>query len=121
MQAQPPGGQVIANHRHRQVAGTLAAVGFRQRIAQVAGTVGTAARLGEQRLPFRARQSLIVEIGTRPFAAVIEEALVVVLRLQRLDLGDDEVVQRVQVGLQFRRQGEIHLQDSPFWSATRRR
>ena len=38
----------------------------------------------------------MVEVGARPFAAVVEEALVVVLRLQRADLLVDEAVQVLQ-------------------------
>ena len=58
----------------------------RQREAQMAGAVGAPPHFGQQRLPFAARQAAAVEVGARPFAAVIEEALVVVLRLQRRDL-----------------------------------
>ena len=49
--------------------------------------VGALARLGQQRLPLLARQAVVVPVGARVFAAVVEEADVVVLRLlQRLDL-----------------------------------
>ena len=48
--------------------------------------------------PFVARQALIVEIGARVFAAVVEEADIVVRLLERLDLGFDELVEFGQIG-----------------------
>ena len=39
---------------------------------------------------------------------MIEEALVIILRLQRLDLGLDEMVKLAQIGDQVLRQVEIH-------------
>src|SRR5665647_3056924 len=53
------------------------------------------------------RQSAIVEIGARPFAAVIEEADVVVGLLDRLDLARDEKVEFAKIGDQIGRQIEI--------------
>ena len=50
------------------------------------------------------RQAAIVEIGARPFAAVIEEADVVVRLLDRLDLARDELVEFVEIGDQVGRQ-----------------
>ena len=49
-------------------------------VAVVAGGVGAAARLGEQRLPLAAREAAALPVGARVLAAVIEEADVVVLR-----------------------------------------
>src|SRR5260370_31110830 len=61
----------------------------------------------QQHFPFMPRKSGIVEIGARPFAAVIEEADVVVGLLDRLDLARDEKVEFVEIGDQIGRQIEI--------------
>ena len=53
------------------------------------------------------RQAAIVEIGARPFAAMIEEADVVVGFLDRLDLARDELVEFVEIGDQVGRQCKI--------------
>ena len=90
------------------MAAVLAAVLARQRKAQVAGRVGLAAGLGQQGLPFGPGQAAGLEIGARPFAPVVEEALVVVGCLQRVNLAGDERVQLGQVGQQVGRQVEIH-------------
>src|SRR6202000_940837 len=71
---------------------------LRQREAQEAGLVGAAAHLAQQVFPFLARQAAMLEVGARPFAAGVEEALVVVLRLGRDNLLRDE---GVDVGEQF--------------------
>jgi hypothetical protein len=70
---------------------------FRQGVTQVAGLVGALLGFAQQRLPFRTRQAFIVEISARPFPAVVEEALVIVLRLQRLDLVLDELVEHDEI------------------------
>ena len=51
------------------------------------GGVGALAGFRQQRLPFGAGQAVIVPVGAGVLAAVVEETLVVVLRLQRRDLG----------------------------------
>src|SRR5690606_30291137 len=58
---------------------------------------GATAHLAEQRLPFMARQALIVPVGAGMLAAMIEKALIVVLRLKRLDLRFDEGVEHLQI------------------------
>ena len=73
----------------------------------MAGGVGAVLRLAQQRFPFMPRQAAIVEIGARPFAAMIEEADVVVGLFQRLDLARDEAVEFVEIGDQVGRQVEI--------------
>ena len=73
----------------------------------MAGGVGEILGLAQQRFPFVPRQAAIVEIGARPFAAVIEEADVVVGLLQRLDLARDELVEFVEIGDQVGWQIEI--------------
>jgi len=59
----------------------------------MAGSIRTVLGLAQQRLPFMPRQAAIVEISARPFAAMVEEADVVVGLLQRLDLACDETVE----------------------------
>ena len=73
----------------------------------MAGAVGEIFHAPQQRFPFMPRQPAIVEIGARPFAAVIEEADVVVGLLDRLDLARDEAVEFVEIGDQIGRQIEI--------------
>ena len=48
------------------------------------------------------------EIRARIFAAVVEEADVIVLLFKRFDLGGDEGVEFVQIGLQVGGDGEVH-------------
>ena len=64
----------------------LAAVLLRERVAVVAGVVGAAAHLAEQRLPLLVGQAAALPVGAGVLPAVVEEAVVVVLRLERLDL-----------------------------------
>src|SRR5580704_18474786 len=55
------------------------------------------------------------EIGTRPFAPVIEKPLIVVLRLQRFDLAIDEVVDTTEKLGDFLGNREIHGGSSNVW------
>ncbi len=48
-----------------------------------------------------ARQAAVVEVGASPLAAMVEETIVVVLGLQRLDLAIDESVELGQIGHEF--------------------
>ena len=98
---------MLADHGHPEVGAVLAAIALRDREAQMAGGVGEILGLAQQRFPFMPRQAAIVEIGARPFAAVIEEADVVVGLLQRLDLALDEAVEFVEIGCEVGRQVEI--------------
>src|SRR5258708_21608083 len=72
------------------------------------GLIGAAPCLAHHPPPLGARQPAVVEIGARPFAPVVEEALVVVLRLKRLDLGLDEAIEFGEISRQLRRYVEIH-------------
>jgi hypothetical protein len=100
---------MLADDRHGEVGAVLAAEFLGQRVTIVTGLVGQPLHLAQQIFPFVARQALVLEIGTRPFAAMVEEALVVVLRLQRFDLALDELVELDQVGGDIGRNAEIHL------------
>jgi hypothetical protein len=94
-QAQSLGGKVFADDRHCEVGAVLAAILFRQRIAEMAGHVGAAPRLVQQGFPRLVGQAASVPVGTRVLAAVIEKAIVIVLMLQRHDLALDE---RIELG-----------------------
>jgi hypothetical protein len=50
------------------------------------------------------RQAAILEIGARPFAAMIEEADVVVGLFERLDLAFDETIELSEIGDEIGRQ-----------------
>ncbi len=71
------------------------------------GRVGEVLRLAQQRFPFMPGQAALVEIGPRPFAAMIEEADVVIGLFQRLDLARDESIEFVEISDQIGRQVEI--------------
>ena len=86
VQAKPLRREMLADDRHGEIADILAAEFFWQREAQEPRLVGAHAHLAQQRFPLLARQPAMFEIGARPFAAMIEEAFIVVLLLQRHDL-----------------------------------
>ena len=77
-------------------------------VTGAAGFVGACARFAEQRFPLAARQPVVVPVGARVLAAVVEEADIVVLLLERLDLPVDEGVELAQVGRDLRGNVEIH-------------
>src|SRR5580700_6733255 len=99
---------MLTDHGHPEIGTLPAAVALRDGEAQMACGVGKVFRFPQQRLPFMPRQSTIVEIGARPFAAMIEEADVVVGLFQRFDLARDEAVEFVEIGDQVGRQCKIH-------------
>ena len=78
--------EVLADHGHAEVGALLAAVLLRERVAVVTGLVGDVAHLAQQRLPLLVGQAAAIPVGAGVFAAVVEEADVVVLVLDRLDL-----------------------------------
>src|SRR5689334_11080649 len=108
VQAEALAGQVLADHRHTQVGAVPAAVLFRERVPEVAGRVGAPARFGQQRLPLAAGQAAAIPGRPGVLPAVVEEPLVVVLPLERLDLVLDELVEFGQVGTQVLGEGEVH-------------
>src|SRR5258708_40057070 len=55
-----------------------------------------------------ARQAAAFEVGARPFAAMVEEADVVVFAFERLEFALDELVQFGKVCGNFRGNFEIH-------------
>ena len=91
-----------------RVSGLAASVGVgAPGVGGVPGAVGAPPRFAHQRLPLGARQALVVEVGARPFAAMVEEADIVVGLLQRLDLALDEAVELGQIGCEVGGQVEI--------------
>ena len=68
------------------------------------GAVGEVLHLAQQQLPLMTRQAAVVEIGARPFAAMIEEADVVVGGFYRLDFARDKMIQLGKIGDQIGRQ-----------------
>ncbi len=107
VQAKPPGGKMLADHGHPEIGAILAAVALRYREAQMPGAVGEIFHFSQQRFPFMPRQPAIVEIGARPFAAMIEETDVVIGLFDRLDLARDELVELTEIGDQVGRQCKI--------------
>jgi len=112
--------KMLADHRHPEVAAVLPAITLGGGEAPMAGLVGAAGGFLEQFLPLLPGQTARLEVRPRIFAAVVEEADVVVLRFKRLDLGGDEGVEFGEIGLQVGGDGEVH-QCSPihFWRAAR--
>ena len=72
------------------------------------GGVGAPAHLAQQLLPLLARHAVVLEVGARPLAPVVEEAHVVVLRLERDDLALDERVEPIERRLDVGRDREVH-------------
>ena len=98
VQAQPPGGKAITDHRHPQVGAILAAILARRGKPPVSGGIGAGSGLAQQVLPLMARQALVLEIGPGIFAAVIEEADIIIRLFERLDLAGDEIIEFGQIG-----------------------
>jgi hypothetical protein len=101
-------GEVFADDGHPKVRTAFAAMFFRPCEAQMTGFVGDRARFGEQCLPVLARQTVVVPVGARMFAAMIEEPDVIVAVLDRHDLLFDELIEFVEIVLQFFRNLEVH-------------
>ena len=108
VQAEPLVSEMLADDRHGEVRAVLAAQLLRKTEAQMPRLVGAAAHLGQQGFPFVARLAVIVPVGTGVLAAMVEEADIVVLALQRPDLAFDEFVELPQIGRDLRGNVEIH-------------
>src|SRR5258708_11000996 len=74
----------------------------------MARLVGATPHLGQKRLPFMPRLAVIVPVGAGMLAAMVEEADIVVLALERPDLALDEFVKLAQVGCDLRGNLEVH-------------
>ena len=108
VEAKTLAGEVLADHGHAEVGALLSAVLLRERVAVVAGRVGASAGLAQQRLPLLVGKSAAVPVGAGVLAAVVEEADVVVLLFERLDLTLDELVELDEVLRQIRGDVEVH-------------
>ena len=97
VQAQAFAGEVFADDGHGEVGAVLAAPAFGGGETQMAGFVGDFGSLVQQVFPFRSGQAAVFEVGARPFAAVIEEADIVVRVFKRFDVGFDKAVELDQV------------------------
>ena len=100
--------QVLADHRHPEVGAVSPAELLREGVAVVPGGVGKPAGLAEQRLPLLVGQAAALPVGAGVLPAVVEEADVVVLLLERTDLPLDEVVELVEVRGKVLGQFEVH-------------
>src|ERR1700756_4724244 len=98
---------MLADHGHPEIGAVLAAIALRNREAQMAGRVRAVFCVPQQRFPFRPRQAAMLEIRARPFAAMVEEADIIIGLFKRLDLARDEAVEFVEIGDEVGGQGEI--------------
>ena len=99
VQPEALGREVLADDRHAEVVAVAAAVLLGERPTVEARCVGHPLDLVQQLLPLLVGQPATLPVGACILPAVVEEADVVVLLLERLDLLLDEVVQlRQQVG-----------------------
>ena len=89
------------------VAGGLILV-LARRKPQEPSLVGPPAHFAQQRFPLVPRQPVAIPIRPRMLAPVIEEADVVVLVLERLDLAFDESVQLGEQLFDLRRNAKVH-------------
>src|SRR5262249_42725457 len=99
-------GEVLADHRHREVRPALPAQLLGQPVAQVARRIGAPAHLAQQLLPLAARPAAVLPIRARVFAPVIEE--LDVLALERRDLALDERVELGELALDLVGDREVH-------------
>lgn len=109
VQAEAHPRKMLADHRHPEVRAILAAILLGRGEAPVPGGVGATGGFLEQFLPLVPGQAACLEVRPRIFAAVVEEADIVVLLFERLDLGGDEGVEFGQIGLKIGGDGEVHL------------
>ena len=106
--------QIFADNRHGQIGAILPAKFFGKRIAQMASGIGAAAHFTQKLFPVFAWQTLIIPIRARMFAAVVKEAIVVVLLLKGFNFFVDEVVQDHQIIFDILRNVEIHNASNKF-------
>ena len=72
------------------------------------GHVGAALGSSEQLFPFVAREPAAIDIGARELAAVVEEPLVVILLLERVNFPRDEIIEDFEIFCKVIREGEVH-------------
>jgi len=93
VKAKALGGQVMPDDSHGEVGAILAAKLLRDGKAIMPGGIGNAIHFAQQLFPLMPGQAVIVPIGPRVFAAVVEEAFIVIARLNGLDLALNEGVE----------------------------
>ena len=108
VQAEASTGEVLTDHRHAEVVPSRPPYSRWERVAVVAGRVGTPPGLGEERLPVGRRQPARSQSVRASLATVVEEAHVVVRLLKGADLLVDEVVELSQVVGQLAWDVEVH-------------
>ena len=113
MEPQALRSEMLANDGHAEVSAILTAKLLGQGITIMTRRVGAPAHLPKELLPLVPGQTAVLEIGPGPFAPMVEEALVVVLRLERLDFRLDEFIEGCQIGLKFCWNFEIHATYPP--------
>ena len=106
VQAQPPGGQMLADGGDHQTADRLTAAGLGQAEPEMAGRVGAALHFRDQRPPFGARTPVVLPIGAGVLPSMIEKLHVGAF--ERLDLRLDESVEFGQLGGDRGRQLKVH-------------
>ena len=111
VEAQTLVGEMLADDRHGQVGPVLATELLGKRVAQVAGRVGSAAHLGQQRLPLLSRSAPPVPVRAGVFAAVVEELRM--FALERLDLRLDERIELAEFLAYVVRNRKVHADRSP--------
>src|ERR1700732_2512281 len=84
---------MLPDDRHRQVRAVLAAVFLWQGEAIMPRLVRPSPHFAEQRLPLVTRQATPLEVGPRPFAAMVEKTDIVILAFERFYFALDKVVQ----------------------------
>jgi hypothetical protein len=107
---------VLADDRHPEVRAVAAPVLLGEGVAVVTGRIGPPSRFAQQILPLVVGEPAALPIRAGVLATVVEEADVVVLLLERLDLPLDEVVELEEVGGEVGGDREVDV--APLRSAT---
>jgi nucleoid DNA-binding protein len=105
--------EMFSDHGHPEVCSAagvfiLAAKLFGEAEAVEASFVGKLLAFDEEIFPFVAWETAFIPVGARVFAAMVEEAVVVVLTLEGVDFVLDELVEAVEVGLEIGGDVEVH-------------
>ena len=89
--------QMVADDSHGQIRAILPAIFGRNCKAVMSSFVRDLTHFGKQCPPVCTRVAVIVPIGTRMFAAVVEKADIVIARFNRLDLAFNECIKFGQI------------------------
>src|SRR5437588_6436656 len=103
---------MLADDRHAEVRAVGTAEDGREGPPQQAGGVRSPPHLAQQRVPLRPRHAPLLDVGAGELAPMVEEADVVVLLLEGLDLGLDEGVDPLQQLGDLGRYLEVHAAPS---------